>query len=72
MESKIKINRGVAFREKNGVYVFYYDFNYLFFSGTAAQYVSLLLSCLAQDKSLDKIPQPFLDYLKSRKLVVEE
>jgi hypothetical protein len=66
-----RLNSSVAFREKNGVYVFYYDFSYLFFSGQAAQMIAQLLSCIRLSQDAQFLPGSFLRYLKERKILEE-
>mgnify|MGYP007118305121 CR=1 FL=1 len=68
----IRINPAVSYREKNGTYVFYYDFNYLFFSDTAAHLISKLLRLLSKKKTLVSLPGPFIEYLKMKKIIEEK
>jgi hypothetical protein len=69
---KLKLNPSVAYRKKNGVYVFYYDFNYLFFVKEAAKLVDKLLEIIENKKKLYLLPDSFLKYLISKKILLEE
>jgi len=67
----MRLNRSVSYKEKNGVYVFYREFNYLFFSGQAAHLISRLLSLLSKGESLNSISGTFLEYLKTKNIIEE-
>ncbi|MFH0952590.1 MAG: hypothetical protein V1838_05460 [Patescibacteria group bacterium] len=68
--SKLRINPAVSYRVKNDIYVFYYDFNYWFFSGVAAAYIVTLLESLAQGKDPIGLPESFLNYCKAKQIVL--
>lgn len=72
MKIKVHLNPSVSYRLKNGIYVFYYDFNYVFFSGKAARLIDQLLDLLTTGKCLESLPESFLDYLKSKNIIIEE
>ena len=67
----MRLNPGVSYREKNAVFVFYYDFNYWFFSGEAGKLVGLLLKKISTGEELDDLPKSFLDYCKSKQILEE-
>ena len=68
---KLCINPAVSYLEKNGVYVFYFDFNYWFFSDMAGKLMKSLLNSLSQDKNPVDLPDAFLDYCKSKNIILE-
>jgi len=72
MKKLLVLNPAVAYCEKNGVYVFYYDFSYLFFTGAAAKLVSQLFTILKEGQNLETLPSSFLNYLVLRKIILEE
>lgn len=72
MKNSLVLNPAVAYREKNGVYLFYYDFSYVFFTGAAAKLMSQLLATLNEGQSFKTLPDSFLNYLVSRKIILEE
>lgn len=72
MKKSLVLNPAVAYREKNGVYVFYYDFSYIFFTGAAAKLMNQLFATLKEGQSFKTLPDLFLNYLVSRKIILEE
>lgn len=70
MSAQMKLNPSVAFCEKKGVYVFYYDFNYFFFSGQAAELINRLLASLDRGQLIE-LPESFLTYLKKKQIIME-
>jgi len=73
MEDKMKkLNQFVSFMKKGEVYVFYLDFNFIFFTGPAAKLLKLLLEDLDQGKVIrSEIPNSFLNFLQSKRILVE-
>lgn len=69
--NSIVINRSVSYRKSGEVYVFYYDFDYFFFRGQAAKLMDQLLELLKKNGNLESIPDSFLQYLKSKKIIEE-
>lgn len=63
---KLKINRSAAYKGKNGVYVFYINFNFIFFKGDAAAYIKDIFA--KEEFSPKDIPVAFIDYLLEKKL----
>lgn len=70
---RIRLCRNVSFREKNGVYVFYTDFNFIFFKDVASTLIRQLLEAIdSSDGELVKgFPDDFVDYLLSKKIAEE-
>jgi hypothetical protein len=70
---KIRLCRSVSFREKNGVYVFYVDFNFIFFRGVASSLIEPLSETIDSlgGVSVKGIPDDFVDYLLSKKIAEE-
>ena len=73
MKTRI-LNRSVSFLKKNGVYVFYNNFNFILLKGTAAK---LMYAILGKDDesgqlSFDNVPEDFVLYLISKKIIIEE
>ena len=72
MNISLLLNHSVAYREKNGVYVFYYDFSYIFFKGVAANLIGQMLAIIDEGQSLKSLPDSFLNYLISKRIILEE
>lgn len=72
MKKSLVLNPAVAYRKKNEVYLFYYDFSYVFFTGAAAKLMSQLLATLKERQSFGAFPDSFLKYLVSKKIILEE
>ena len=71
MEKLLILNPAVVYRQKNGVYAFYVDFNYFFFTGPAALLIEEMLKAIASGKSLEFLPNSFLDYLILKNIISE-
>lgn len=71
MNKQLSLNKSVAYRKKNEVYVFYYDFNYIFFTGNAAILIDKLLEISNGKGSFQELPETFLEYLKSKRILLE-
>jgi len=71
---KRMISRSVSFIKKNEVYVFYIDFSFIFLRGIAARLMDAILEKASLDGwfNLDGVPEDFILYLISKKIVVEE
>lgn len=69
---KILLNPAVSYRQKNGVYVFYYNFNYIFFSGVAAKLIDLLMSAIKNGTGFEVLPDSFISFLSTKKIILEE
>jgi len=69
-----RINRSVSFIERNGVYVFYLDFSFIFIEGGAASIMKTILEKANIEGVLDLngIPNDFVDFLVLKKIVTEE
>ena len=63
----LRLNKSASFLIKNGIFVFYYNYNYYFFRKEAKQWCELIVS---KGKTKD-IPKDFLDFLEDRKLIYE-
>jgi len=70
----MRLNRSVSYKKKNGVYVFYIDFNFLFLKKTAAKIMDAILDTLNSDGTVNtaNIPEEFISFLLSRKILTEE
>lgn len=70
---RIRICRDVSFRERDGVYVFYTNFSYIFFKGVASSLIEQLLASMkASGVSLAQgLPDDFVDHLLAKKIVEE-
>jgi len=72
MKNSFRLNPRVSYRKKNGIYVFYYDYSYIFFTNKAAQLIDILLMLLNGKNNTSKnLPKSFLDYLKSKNIIEE-
>jgi hypothetical protein len=71
---KRMINRCASFRKKDGVYVFYVDFNFVFFKGIAAGFLDAILSSINPEEGIarDAAPEDFMSFLISKNILVEE
>lgn len=66
------MNPYVSFREKNGCYVFYLNFNYIFFKGVAGQLISKVLAWLEKKDSIClNVPESFIEYLIEKSILLE-
>jgi len=72
MKKLLLLNPAVAYREKSGVYVFYYDFGYTFFTGAAAKLINQMFVIINEKRSLRELPESFLNYLISKKILEEQ
>lgn len=70
---RIRLRRDVSFREKNGVYVFYANFNYIFFKGVASSLIEGLLESIGSSGGalVKGFPDDFVDHLLSKKIIEE-
>lgn len=70
---RIRLCRDVSFKEKNGVYVFYTDFNFTFFKGVGSTLIRQLLEAIDSSGGalVRGFPDNFVDYLLSRKIAEE-
>lgn len=69
------LNPVIVYRKKNGIYAFYIDFNYLFFTGQAAELVDQLFEAFEavdSNKDFESLPDQFLNYLIAKKIILEE
>ena len=71
---KRMISRSVSFMKKNGVYSFYINFSFIFLRGTAAKLMDIVLEKVSPEGwlRLDNVPEDFILFLISKKIVVEE
>ncbi|MFA5614889.1 MAG: hypothetical protein WC993_10540 [Methanoculleus sp.] len=72
MEKILRLNPAVAYREKNGIYVFYHDFSYTFFTGAAAKLINQMFVTINEKRSLKELPESFLNYLISREILEKQ
>jgi hypothetical protein len=72
MEKTLVLNPSGVFREKNGIYVFYFDFNYIFFTGEAAKLLGQVINSGNNEKIYETLPKSFLNYLITKKIILEE
>jgi hypothetical protein len=66
------LNPLAVYRKKNGVYALYIDFNYIFFTDQSAELLDKMFEVISFQKCLDFLPDSFLDYLVSKKIILEE
>lgn len=71
MERMIKLNPCVSFKKKKGAYVFYIDFSFFFLEDVAAALMDKVFDAINSDSDLSDIPRDFIDYLISKKLIME-
>ncbi len=71
MNKKIILNPCVSYKKNEFAYVFYYDFNYIFFTNEAAKLIEDLFYLLNTGKKLNTLPETFLDYLLKKKILLE-
>jgi len=72
MKKSVVLNPASAYRKKGDVYAFYYNFDYIFFTGEAAKLVEKLLVAIQNKCGFESLPDSFLSYLISKKIVLEE
>lgn len=72
MKRSFILNPIIAYRKKNGVYAFYIDFNYIFFTGKSAEFIDRMFEVIHSQTCLDFLPDTFLDYLILKKIILEE
>lgn len=72
MNRLLILNPALAYRKKNGIYAFYLDFNYIFISGKAAEFIDQMLEAIVAKKCFDFLPGEFLEYLIAKKIILEE
>jgi len=71
MITDLHLNPAASYLEKDGCYVIYLDFNYLFLRGTAAEYFSRLLA-LFDNPAGEAVPKEFIKYLFIKKIITEK
>ena len=68
----LRLNPVIVYRKKNGVYAFYIDFNYFFFTDKAAELIDQMFEAINSEKHFGFLPDLFLNYLISKKIILEE
>ena len=68
--NQLILNPQVSFREKNGCYVFYLNFNYIFLKEVAGQLMSKVLAWLkVEDNICPDVPESFMEYLLEKSIL---
>jgi hypothetical protein len=70
---KLRFCRGVSYKKKANVYVFYADFNYIFFRGAASLLVEQLIVAIdsSNETLLEGLPNDFIGLLLSKNIIEE-
>lgn len=67
----VELNPVASFKEKNGVYVFYVNFNYFFFEEKAAELMFQLFEIITENGDSISLPCDFINYLLDKEIIRE-
>ena len=73
MNKLLKLNPFFSFKKKNGVYVFYFDYDFIFLKGQATILMDLLFEMIDKKnmKNIKEIPESFIKYLLDHGIIME-